>query len=470
LLSGKSRRTILARNPTSIAAAILLLTTHFSALVTTAPAEQRTATASSNSHGLNLALVAEDFTAPIDLVSPPDASGRRFIIDQVGFIHLLAANGQKLASPFLDLRDRMVTLTRGFEERGLLGFAFHPGFAENGRVFVSYSAPLRAAAPAGWNYTRRLSEFTVSAHNANQADPKSERMLLELDWPSRKHNGGGLAFGPDGHLYVGLGDGGAVHGVGQEVLFEAFDVPKAMASWDRFAQDTSSLYGKILRLDVDRGYPAYAIPPLNPLVGASGRHEIYAWGFRNPYRFSFDRGALFVTAVGETLWESVYLVDKPGNYGWPIREATHCFDRLRPKAPPQTCPKTGPYGEPLIDPVIEYPNMSVERDGVEVNQRGVGTAVVGGHVYRGEALPDLRGKYVFGDWSRDFAKPSGQIFVASPSAAWGKLWPLHKVLDVPSRVLSLGRDADGELYVLTNDELGPFGRSGKVYKLIRRPE
>ena len=243
-----------------------------------------------------------------------------------------------------------------------------------------------------------------------------------------------------------------------------------MTGWDRFAQDTSSLYGKILRLDVDRGYPGYATPPLNPLAGVDGRPEIYAWGFRNPYRLSFDRGALFVTAVGETLWESVYLVDKPGNYGWPIREGTHCFDRLRPKTPPRTCPTTGPHGEPLIDPVIEYPNMSVERDGVEVSRRGIGSAVVGGHVYRGEALTGLRGRYVFGDWSREFAKPSGQIFVASPPAEWGELWRWQKVLDVLGRVLSLGRDKDGELYVLTNDELGPFGQTGKVYKLVRRSE
>jgi glucose/arabinose dehydrogenase len=456
--------------PTGFAAAILLVSAHVSAPIAGARAEQRTATAGSESHGLGLQLLADELTAPIDLVSPLDSSGRRFVTDQAGLIHVLAADGKKLAAPFLDLRDRLVALTRSFEERGLLGFALHPGFAENGRVFVTYSAPLRATASAGWNHTRRVSEFTVSARDADQADPKSERVLLELDWPSRKHNGGGLAFGPDGLLYVGLGDGGAVHGVGQEVLFEAFDVPKAMAGWDRFAQDTSSLYGKILRLDVDRGYPGYAIPPLNPLVGVGGSPEIYAWGFRNPYRLSFDRGALFVTAVGETLWESVYLVDKPGNYGWPIREGTHCFDRLRPKTPPRTCPTTGPHGEPLIDPVIEYPNISVERDGVEVGRRGVGTAVVGGHVYRGEALTGLHGRYVFGDWSREFAKPSGQIFVASPPAEWGELWRWQKVLDVPGRVLSLGRDKDGELYVLTNDELGPFGRTGKVYKLVRRPE
>ena len=389
--------------------------------------------------GLRLEPVAEGLTAPVDLVEPEDGSGRKFVADQAGLVHVLGADGRRLRAPFLDLRDRVTPLLQGFDERGLLGFALHPEFARNGRFFVTYSHPLREAAPAGWNHTRRVSEFAVSADDPNRADPGSERVLLELDWPSRKHNGGGLAFGLDGLLYVGLGDGGAVHGVGKEVLHEAFEVPEAMHRWDRLAQDTSSLYGKILRLDVDHGFPGYAIPPLNPLKGVEpGRDEIYAWGLRNPYRFSFDPegGGLFVTAVGETLWESIYLVDRPGNYGWAVREGRHCFDRRRPTAPPEACATAGPYGEPLIDPVIEYANMSVERDGVTVGRPGVGTAVVGGHLYRGAALPGLRGKFVFGDWSREFMRPSGQLFVASPPAEWGAAWRIER-----ERGRGPGRDA-----------------------------
>ena len=419
---------------------------------------------------LKLNLLVEGLTAPVDLVEPRDGSGRKLITDQAGLVHILGRDGKRLEMPFLDLRDQITPLLQGFDERGLLGFALHPDFPSNGRFFVTYTAPLREGAPPGWNYTRRVSELAVSG-DPNRADLSSERVLLELDWPSRKHNGGGLAFGPDGLLYVGLGDGGAVHGVGKEVLHEAFDVPEAYDRWDRLAQDTSSLYGKILRLDVDRGFPGYAIPPLNPLTGVEpGRDEIYAWGFRNPYRFSFDPagGGLFVTAVGETLWESVYLVDRPGNYGWAIREGRHCFDRRRPTAPPETCAVRGGHGELLIDPVIEYSNMSVERDGVTVGRPGVGTAVVGGHLYRGEALPELRGRFVFGDWSSDFMRPSGQLFVASPPPAWGAAWSIEKLLDVEGRVLSLGRDAAGELYVLTNDEFGPFGKTGKVYRLTSR--
>jgi glucose/arabinose dehydrogenase len=237
---------------------------------------------------LRAELLVEGLTAPIDLVSPDDGTRRRFLVDQSGLVQLLAADGQVVEPPFLDLRDRMVQLIEGFDERGLLGVAFHPRYAENGRFFVSYSAPLGPDAPKGWNYTRRISEFTVSAGDPDVADPKSERVLLEQDWPSRKHNGGGLAFGPDHLLYIGLGDAGGIHGVGPDVLFEAFDVPRHLGDWDRLAQDTSSLYGKILRIDVDRGYPGYGIPPLNPFVGIEGRDEIYGWGFRNPFRFSFD--------------------------------------------------------------------------------------------------------------------------------------------------------------------------------------
>lgn len=415
-------------------------------------------------------LVAEGFTAPLFLAEPPDGSGGLFIVDQIGLIHIVDEDGEVLAEPFLDLQDRMTPLRDAFDERGLLGFAFHPDYAENGLFYVSYSAPLRPDAPTGWNYTRRTSEFRVSDEDPNRAEPNSERVLLAIDWPSRKHNGGALAFGPDGYLYIGLGDAGGAHGVGEEVLYDAFEVPATQQFWDRFAQDTSSLYGSILRIDVDRGYPGYAIPPTNPFVNNPvGRDEIYAWGFRNPYRLSFDRKGtsdMFVTAVAETLWEAIYLVNQPGNYGWAIKEATHCFDRQRPTDPPESCPSTGALGYPLIDPIIEYPNMSIEDEDVQVEGEGMGTAVTGGYLYRGGAIPDLVGKFIFADWSRDPATPSGQLFVATPPQAWGDLWSLQQLIELETRVLSLGEDAAGELYVLTSEEFGPFGDTGKVYKLV----
>jgi glucose/arabinose dehydrogenase len=158
----------------------------------------------------------------------------------------------------------MRKLEQDFEERGLLGFALHPDFAKNGRVYVSYAAPLRQGAPQNWNHTRRISEFSTAPGDLSKVVPESERVLIELDWPSRKHNGGALAFGPDGFLYVGLGDGGVSHGVGEKLQWEAFDVPAAALSWDHLAQDTQSLFGKILRLDVDRGFPGYAVPGTTP--------------------------------------------------------------------------------------------------------------------------------------------------------------------------------------------------------------
>lgn len=419
---------------------------------------------------VELELVAEGLTAPLFLAEPADGSGRRFIVEQTGLVYILTADGELLEEPFLDLRDNIVALNEGFDERGLLGFAFHPDYAENGRFYVSYSAPLRADGPPGWNYTRRTSEFTVSAEDPNYSDIATERVLLALDWPSRKHNGGALAFGPDGYLYIGLGDAGGAHGVGEEVLYEAFDVPERLLFWDTFAQDISSLYGSILRIDVDRGYPGYAIPPTNPFVGRpEGRDEIYAWGFRNPYRITFDRKGtpdLFVTAVAETLWEAIYLVDQPGNYGWAIKEATHCFDRQRPTDPPEDCPATGPNGYPLIDPIIEYPNRSIEGENVQVEGEGLGTAVTGGYLYRGSEIPELYGKFVFADWSQSFQEPSGQLFVATPPQVWDALWPIQPLAQLETRVLSMGEDAEGELYVLTSAEIGPTGNSGRVYKLV----
>lgn len=411
-------------------------------------------------------LLLDRLTAPVEFLELPDGSGRRLIVEQTGLVRVLGPDGRLADTPFLDLRERIVPLVRGFEERGLLGLAPHPDFARTGRLFATYTAPLRPGAPAGWNHTRRLVEFTVRADDPNRVDPASERTLLELDWPSRKHMGGGLAFGPDGFLHVGLGDGGGVHGVGPEVLHDAFAVPERLAHWDRLAQDTETLFGKILRIDVDRGMPGYAIPPDNPFRTGGGRPEIWAWGFRNPYRLAFDGAALLVSAPGETFWEAIYRVDRPGNYGWAIKEGSHCFDRLRPTAPPPTCPAAGALGEPLRDPIVEYPNTSVERFGEALGIAGVGTAVVGGRIYRGDALPGLSGKLVFADWSRAFARASGRLFLASPPAAGDGPWRLEPLLELEGRMLGIGSDGAGELYLLTNEQLGPFGTTGKVWKLV----
>ncbi|MFO7265921.1 MAG: PQQ-dependent sugar dehydrogenase [Limnochordales bacterium] len=396
-----------------------------------------------------LALVADGFNSPVHLTSPPDGTGRLFVVDRIGVVYIIDAEGRLLPEPFLDLRDALVPLRSNFDERGLLGLAFHPGFAQNGRFFVYYSAPRRPEAPANWDHTARIAEFRVSPDNPNRADRASERVVLEIDQPQFNHNGGALAFGPDGYLYISLGDGGGANdvGVGHGPMGNG--------------QDINTLLGKILRIDVDGGDP-YGIPPDNPFVGQEGRDEIYAWGFRNPFRMSFDRGGdreLFVADVGQANFEEVNIVNRPGNYGWRIKEGTHWFDPDRPDEVITEGPTVGPRGEPLIDPIIEYRNRGSSPD-------GVGVSVIGGYVYRGSAIPELYGRYVFADWSRAFNRGAGVIMTAERPAEPGAMWPWQIVMELEEFILGLGEDADGELYVLTTEQTGPVGNTGKVYKIV----
>ncbi|MGC1442803.1 MAG: PQQ-dependent sugar dehydrogenase [Burkholderiaceae bacterium] len=459
--------------------------------ITAAAGDTTTATAHDQQDfpAIALELVAEGLNAPLFLVEPPDNSGRRIIGDQIGLARVLMPDGKMLDEPFLDLRDVLTPLLKAFDERGLLALAFHPRFADNGLFYVNYSAKRRSDSPFTGKtaYTWRMSEFKVSADNPNKADRTSERVLLEFDWVNRKHNGGGLAFGPDGFLYVGVGDGGGAHGVPdiyvaprpaaadpnrhtEEIPEDPFKIPKQFHHYDQYAQDTNRLYGKILRIDVNNGHPGYAIPPTNIFRGKTeGRDEIYAWGFRNPFRLSFDRlgsGDMFVNGVAESFWETVYLVDRPGNYGWAIREGTHCYDRSRAFDPPRDCARQGALGEIIRDPIIEYPNWSVMRRESTVKAKPLGTANVGGFVYRGKALPPLYGKFVFGDFSAEIMKPSGQLFVASPTGSWRAPWQVSKLKQMDVRIHSLGEDASGELYVLTTALGIPVGNSGKLWKIV----
>ncbi len=400
--------------------------------------------------------VAAGLTSPVALIEPPDGSRRLFIVDQIGLIRVLQPDGQLLAEPFLDVRDRLVTLTPNFDERGLLGLAFHPGYAENGRFFVFYSAPLRDGAPAGWNCTSHVSEFLVSS-DPNRADPDSERILLQVDKPQFNHNAGTVVFGPDGNLYISLGDGGGANDVG---LGHVEDWYPDNAGGN--GQDiTDNLLGSILRIDVDAGAP-YAIPTDNPFVDEDGLDEIWAYGFRNPYRISFDGNRLFAGDAGQVLWEEVSLVVKGGNYGWNVKEGTHCFDAENPGVSPAECPSFAPGGVPLRDPIIEYANA---RNPIG----GIGLVVVGGHVYRGGELPQLRGRYVFGDWSRSFSQPDGTLLVASPRKSG--LWQIQEIQIQDGRlghfILGFGRDLRGEVYVLTSDSVGPSGSTGRVYRLVK---
>jgi glucose/arabinose dehydrogenase len=421
-------------------------------------ATSHAATAETKS-GIGLRLVAEGLVSPLNLASLPDGSGRLLIADQIGTIHMLAKEGKLQDELFLDLRDRRSPInTNAFDERGLLGIAFHPRFRANSKFYVAYSAPLRKGGPEGWNCTTHISEFKVAKDG--KADAASERVLLQIDKPYFNHNGGRLAFGRDGYLYISVGDGGNANDMGLG------------HSPQGNGQDLTTLLGKILRIDVDKGDP-YAIPHDNPFKQGSGRPEIFAYGLRNPWGMSFDRSGkhqLFASDVGQTMFEEVNIVVKGGNYGWFIREGFHCFDPKKPNRPPEDCPRVGADGKPLLDPILEYKNVN----GFPKDPEARGCSVTGGYVYRGKALPQLKGRYVFADWSRNFVVPQGVLLVATPPASRSqKVWTLEQLKPVthPKEhlgmfVVAIGEDAEGELYVLTNSTNALLAKNGKVFKLV----
>ncbi len=430
----------------------IMLLLVFTALFTVPSAAQTPA--------IELKLVAEGMTAPIQLTAPEDGSGRRFIVDQIGLIYILTEEGELLDEPFLDITDKVVNLAAGYDERGLLGLAFHPDYQNNGRFFIYYSAPPTPKTPESWNHVNRLVEYRVSSSDPNRADPDPVRTLLEMPWPYANHNGGTLAFGPDGYLYIPLGDGGNRDDQGRG---HAEDWYKANAGGN--GQDIKqNLKGSILRIDVNNipeGKP-YGIPPGNPFVGRPGLDEIWAYGFRNPFRIAFDpkTGVLYAGDAGQEQWEEIDIVIKGGNYGGNVREGMHCFDAEAAEHFPFNCPDTGAFGEPLIDPIIEYDHYN-------------GIVVVGGAIYRGSLAPALVGKYIFADWSSVHAKPRGTLFIASPPPEPNAMWDrttLHVELQdggtFHEYIRSFGRDANQEMYVLTSDNTGPYGNKGKVFKII----
>jgi len=415
---------------------------------------------------VGLELVAQGLTAPVDMAIAGDGSGRLFIVDQIGVIRVLTAEGELLEEPFLDIRDRMVDINPGYDERGLLGLAFDPSFEESGLFAVYYSAPLVGGSPSGWNHTSQISWFTVSEDDPNVADPDTELSILRVDQPQGNHNGGEIAFGPDGYLYVALGDGGGANDVGAGHVEDWYEANRGGNGQDV----QQNLLGSILRLDVETP-GRYLVPGTNPFYGQSEKAlpQIWAYGFRNPYRFSFDAGGdheLFVADVGQNLWEEINIATNGGNYGWNVKEGTHCFSPATPNDPPEDCPDADPDGRPLIDPIIEYQNANVPG--------GLGLSAIGGYVYRGQALPSFEGRYVFGDWSSSFGTGDGALFAtAARPTTEGQLWSFQELKIATSEdgqlgafVLGFGQDAENELYVLTTGMAGPQGNTGKVWRLV----
>ena len=368
-----------------------------------------------------------------------------FVVDQTGVIWILL-DGKRLEQPFLDLRQKVVALNSFYEERGLLGLAFHPDFATNGRFYVSYSGRLRSGLSSDeWDHTTYISEFKVSAADPNQADPESERVLLTMDKPGYNYEAGHIAFGPDNYLYIATGD----------------SIRDPATESGKFAQDKSSLLGKILRIDVDGtagSGQSYSIPPDNPFVSGEGLPEIFAYGFRNPYRFSFDvnesgESRLFVADVGQARMEEVDIVEAGGNYGWPIREGISCFNSQKWDQPLESGP-----ADNLSEPIFAYAH------------EGNLSAIIGGGIYRGRSFPELVGSYIFGDWGRG----EGRLFAASPPSFPFRSWRIEEIqIELPEnqssfgQLLGIDRDENGELYLLTKAPgIGVTGDSGVIYRLV----
>ncbi|MDR7521986.1 MAG: PQQ-dependent sugar dehydrogenase [Armatimonadota bacterium] len=331
--------------------------------------------------------VVSGLSQPVYVTHAGDGSGRLFIVEQAGLVRIFR-NGALLPTPYLDIRSRVTCCG----EMGLLSVAFHPRYAVNGRFFVNYTTETGGRRSV-------IAEYRVSPTNPDVADP-AERVLLEIPQPFRNHNGGLNLFGPDGTLYIGLGDGGGAgdpQGNGQRL-----DV----------------LLGKVLRIDVDRGTP-YGIPRDNPFIRIAGvRREIYAYGLRNPWRFSFDRVThrLFLADVGQNTWEEINIIEQGNNYGWNIMEGAHCY-------PPGTPCSVGD----LVLPIAEYDHTQ-------------GCSVTGGYVYRGSAVPELAGKYIFGDYC------SGRIWTLTETSP-GR-WVMALLLHSGLNISSFGEDQDGELNVV----------------------
>ncbi|MHC4558185.1 MAG: PQQ-dependent sugar dehydrogenase [Planctomycetota bacterium] len=421
---------------------------------------------------IELETIASGLTAPVYLTHARDGTDRLFVVDQPGKIRLIE-NGQLLDTPFLDVTDRVYMPgffgtqdVNDFDERGLLGLAFHPGFdnpeSPGYQKIYTYTSEMSdfpadfttEPLPAGVDFDHQsvITEWTVDSGNPNIIDKSTRREIMRIDQPQFNHDGGMVDFGQDGYLYISFGDGGAADDVA--------DGHGAIGN----GQNINTVHGSILRIDPldpmnTTGSPDavsangwYRVPVDNPFVGVDGVDEIYAYGFRNPWRFSFhpDTGDLIVGDVGQNNIEEIDIVHAGGNYGWNLKEGTFRFD-----------PATGTVNDDLsglprglIDSVAQYDHDE-------------GITVIGGFVYRGSAIPELWGKYVFGDFSSGFFLADGRLLYADLGTGLIQEF----IIGVEDRNLGLyvkafGQDATGELYLLAGTNLGPFGTGGMVLKIV----
>jgi glucose/arabinose dehydrogenase len=370
---------------------------------------------------------------PVWMSQSPDGSDRFFVVEQPGRILLVPkGNDGSQAKEFLNIVDRETYVEAGANTGvGLMSIAFHPGFKTNGLFYIFYSQQ-NTNRTGQFPGRSVISEFKVSSADPDRADLGSERVLLEVPEPFRNNQGGQVSFGPDGYLYIALGDGGSNN--------DPFNS----------GQNTSTLLAKILRIDVntrsatgtdkDRKQLPYGVPADNPWVGESdmsgnsgARKETYAWGLRNVWRYSWDRktGDLWAGDVGEKFWEEVDLIVRGGNYGWCVREGMHHF-------------KPGPPCAQYIEPVIEYPHQPELLAKSKFPRHGIGICIIGGYVYRGKKYASLDGIYIYGDYVL------GTIW--GFRYAGGKVTEYGTLLAQPKTITSFAEDTAGELYVLSFSE------------------
>jgi len=401
---------------------------------------------------VELQTILDGLTAPLGLAVPDDGSKRMFVHDQAGLAWVVTSAGVKLPAPLLDVRSRLVTFGN-YDERGLLGLAIHPDFVHHPLIYTYTSEPINGPAdfvnvmPAGVtnNHQSVIAEWRMDPNDPNRIDPASRREILRIDKPQANHNGGTLRFGPDGFLYFSLGDGG-----------QANDVANGHVPGGN-AQNLQRIWGKLLRIDVDGRDSAngkYGIPKDNPFVGQNAVQEIYAYGLRNPFTYSFDSltGDLYLGDAGQNKIEEVDLITKGGNYGWNVKEGTFWFDSVSPNIGQVVTGPVRPVPPGLIDPIAEYDHDE-------------GSVVIGGIVYRGNLVPVLQGLYVFGDWG-SFAKPSARLFYLDPNLVIKEL--RIGLADRPAGfwLRGFGEDADGELYAFGSTRLGPQGDTGVMLKIV----
>ncbi len=418
---------------------------------------------------VGLELVADGFTTPLWAINAPGDNKRLFVVDQVGKIWAIETHpGEPAQVPdrslFLDVGvdglDLLVPLGAfgpgTFDERGLLGLAFDPGYRDNGLIYTYSSEPVGGVAdfstmPAGVppNHQGVLRQWHVPnpKRPASVVDPNSSRVLLTIDEPQFNHNSGAIVFGPDDYLYIAVGDGGSAddQGIGHAVGGNGQDL------------SPGNVLGKILRIDphgANSSNGEYGIPADNPFVGTDAPNEIWAYGFRNAFRMSFDQrtGVLYAADVGQNDIEEVNIVVAGGNYGWPVKEGSFLFD-MNGDGPGFTTTYSPGVPSAMIDPIAEYDHDE-------------GRSIGGGFVYRGSEIKELRGSYVFGDFTRSFFPADGRLFHLDENGEVAELLPDGAPLG--RYVMGFGQDRAGEVYVLTSGSVAPVGATGTVHRLTDR--